>query len=298
MTEPAPIVPLVFPQGVKTCEEVRITRPTLGGRVSRMGNAFSAQIFGSMAVNETIPETTFLPLETIVPAIGIDQQPPQDACERLWRIRTAGVEVIRFDNNPLAPLTRPVITNTSDDGLGQVSGVKIIVTVGTSSGFTQFRMDVGNTIDIVGFRLSLSLLSTANAAQVASDREALPPGTRSGVVFDTIVGFALHMIEAVDCHCETLFTQRVLIPDGVASNIEIPTFATRVKAQFGLGTAATSWEKMIGSGVNSFTAGLLEFVAAGTTSTNESADLGNATFLRTDVVGGARFVTLIWTIRP
>jgi hypothetical protein len=296
MTEPAPIVPLVFPQGTKTCEEVRITRPTLGGRVSMMDNAYSAQIFGSMATDATTPETTFVPLDTIVAATGIDQQPPQDACERLWRIRTAGVEQIRFDNNPQAPLTRTQIANNSADGLGQVSGVKIIVTVGASSGFTQFRMDVGNTLDIVGFRLSVSLLSTASAIEVGSNRDALPPGTRSGVIFDTIVGFALHMIEEVDCHCETVFTQRVLIPNNVAVDIEIPKFATAVKAQYGLGVAGASWEKLIGTGV--FTVGFLEFVAAGTTSTDESADLGNATFLRTDVAAGARFVTLIWTIRP
>jgi hypothetical protein len=66
----------------------------------------------------------------------------------------------------------------------------------------------------------------------------------------------------------------------------------------GVGTSAASWPKQIGDVGGLITVGFTEFNTAGTISTDESDDLGDATFIRTNAVAGDRFATLIWTIRP
>lgn len=276
-------------------KKVRIVRPTLGGRSSLMANSRSTHLFGALSTDIGNPQTSFQGSGTEVPRAGLLEKPKYAECERLWRIRSAGVEVIRESAAPLPPLARTAVVGTAQ-GLGPVAGFKLLVDVGASSGQTTLRMDIGETLDILGYSVNVAFLGPANAVEVGSNQAAA--GTRAGIISDAVVGFSLNMIEEADCHCEVTYTQLVNIPSGAASTFAVPRFAKALKVQFGTGTAAAAWTKHIDPAPGILATGTLAFNAAGTVSTDNSKSVAGANFISTDTVVAVRFASLIWTIRP
>ena len=279
-------------------DKIRVTEPVLGGRASLMSNRRTTQLFGQLATDGTTPLVTFNGTAEIRSAGILESPRNQSQCQRLWRIRTAGVEVLRSSQAPVAPLTRSEITAGADDGLGQVNAYKLLIDVSSDTGFTSLRGDIGQTIDIVGFSINVSFIGPPDAVEVGSNPGAVVP--QDGLVADAVVGYSLSMIEAPDCHCEWEYTQFVAIPAAAPLAIEVPRFARRVRAFMSLGTAAASWVKSLDGGPTPvFPVGPLDFDVAGIVSTTESEDLGGAaSFITTDTDAADRFAVLIWTIRP
>ncbi len=275
-----------------------VTKPELGGRASFMANRRSTHIFGAMATDPGNPITSFVDSNSVVQQAGlVEGVPKRSQCERLWRVRTDGLEVIRSGVG-LAPLARGALVPNAGQlgrGLGNITAYKLLVDVWTTTGNTNFRMDIGETIDIVAAHVNVSFLGPVNATEVGSN--VGPAGLRTGVVSDALVGYALNMIEAADNHVEVVYTQQLLIPSNAAAVVQIPRFAIGLKVEMGLDIVAAAWTKSVDAAAL-IPQAPLEFNAAGTISTTESGPLGSSGFLTTDIRAPVRFATLIWTIRP
>lgn len=280
-------------------ESPLITRPVLGGRSSVMSNATTAQTFGQIATDPAAPATTMVNLDTEIGDVGKLVRPPrelaQDTCQRLWRVRTAGVELVTFGNGQTALTREAILAAQTQDGRGQVIGVKALVKLGTNSGNTIFRMDIGQAIDVRAFSIDVGLLSSVGAGQVGSvGTGAVINGTASNAV----VGWDITMIENTDDHTEVRYSQLILIAAAAVVTVEVPTFATQVRVNMVSGVSAAPWTKTADAG-GVYPTGPVEFNAGGTISTTESGELGNARFLRTNAFGlGVRSANITWTIRP
>lgn len=269
----------------------------LGG-LTQCDSPRQIQLFGTISINET--PTSYVPITTVLEAT---EQVPcwyTSKVERLWRIRTSGVEVQRFVGDPTGPLTRPEILGPATPAGASRGGsvtYKFRVTVCSLSGNYEFLMDAGQPIEVYGHRIQVAAVGPTNAVEVTPVTDS---GTRQGLLIDSIVGASILASEASLGQTEVRFTQHLSVAAGAQTSIPVPEHAVGIKVYTGSGPVPLVWTTHIGDPAILGTAlavGTINFT--GDTSADRSIQIGDATHVRTDInANSARFFTIVWTIRP
>lgn len=265
----------------------------------------SPQFFASLAAEDGLVVD---PAGWVPPTEGQPLGFPQrfgigTGCERLWRIRSTGREVLRFAGNGTTPLTRSQIEQPSQLPAGasanEVTHYKKLIKLQSRALTTQLVLDIGQTIELYGFSVDIDILAPANAVEISN-----APGSadvdRSGLVADTILAVEILAIEAPLGNRVGRFTQHVSVAANTQETIAVPFGAIGVRIiQTPAGTASTAWNRFIGDPAihASLNVGVLNFTAR--VSDLSSTEIGDCTHLQTDLDAlNDRFYTLIWRIRP
>lgn len=273
-------------------------RTRLGG-ISQCDSPRQIQLFSTIS-SDGLP-ANFVEMTT---PINASEQIPcfySSKVERLWRVRTSGVELQRFSAGAVVALTRPQILGPATPAAMSRGGsvtYKFRVRVCSLSGNYDFLMDAGQPIEVYGNQIQVTVVGPANALEVTDVNAAV--NTQQGLLLDSIVGVSILAAEQSLSQKQVRFTQHIHVAAGGQTSIPVPDHAIGVKVYTGSGPAPALWTKHIGDPAILATAlatGTILFRAD--TSENVSNLMGDATHIRTDInVGNARFFTIVWTIRP
>lgn len=262
------------------------------------------QFFGSITtgVPDANPQT-FQPSVVGMP-VGFPQRSEFGQCERLWRIRSSGREVLRSSAAPINPLTRQQIDNVDNTPAGASNNpivhLKKQIKLQSRTGESNFTFDIGQAIELYGFSVDVDILAPAGTLEVSDSVPATLALTATGLVFDAALGIEVLAIETSLGNITGRLTQHLVVLATAQPTIAVPRNAIRLRIlQSAVGAASPTWNRFIGDPAvhASLNIGPINFV--GRISTLQSTEIGDATHLQTDVDAvNNRFYTLIWEIRP
>lgn len=274
------------------------------GRVEPPPRGPSLQVFGQIATGTGIAQDLRPQRD---PVLGAGQvYGARSASMRMRRIRTSGIQVTRESaQTPVRPLARDQIT--AEDGSRRTPNFSLLVSASTPEGFTQFRMDAGETLDM--------LCGAVNISVCGPQGSVLVPGTGgaeidpvAGIIGDALIGMSVSCIEsAAGTHSRVIFSEIYRLPANVATAIPVPSYARACKAEIvyraGLGGGPSSEWYFTADPAGALRVGRLEWNGGATASTDETEDCGTASFLLTDILNdgeqsGDRVVALFWQIEP
>jgi hypothetical protein len=257
------------------------------------------------SVNTGAGIATFVPLTTGLEASEQFRPSWRGQDERLWRVRSSGMELQRFTGDGVAPLAKDVIVAPATSALpagasrgGSVT-FKLQVKVRSSSGNYEFFMDAGQAVEVVGKDVEVGLFGPANSVEVVPSTPATV--TQTGLVIDSVIGVALNAAEQAMAQTAVHFTQHFFVAANTQTSIAVPRYARGIKVFTGTGPApAASWERWIGDPAivtNGLRVGTVDFAAG--TSIPASDQVGDETHIRVDLdANNARLFTVVWTIKP
>jgi hypothetical protein len=282
----------------------RLASAVVDGKVdNRLGGTTQAdrprqiQLFAS--VNTTAAITTLVPLDTVIDAT---EQIPcfyESQTERLWRVRTSGVEIQRFSGGAIGPLTVPQIRGPAVPAGASRGGsvtFKFRVRICSLSGNYQFFMDAGQAIEVYGYRIQTAVVGPVNTIEVTPSNTT----TLAGVLIDSVVGSSILAAEASLGQREVSFTEHLFVAQNTNSVLAVPEHARAVKVYTASGPAPAAWTRHIGDPAvlgGNLAVGTINFT--GNTSSDLSNRLGDETHIQTDNdPANPRLFTIVWTIRP
>lgn len=280
----------------------KVTLENLLGRVSTPQNQASLQVFGQISTGAQIAQQ-LLPGRVQVQGAG-QAYGVNTAGFRMRRIRTSGIQNTRFSQTQLAPLDRSQIT--AEDGSRRTPNFSLLVSASTPEGLTQFRMNVGETLDMLAGAVNIAIVGPQGSVLVPGAGGQIDPV--DGVVGDAIIGTSVSCIESASgTHSKVIYSEIYRLPANVATAIPVPAYARSCKAEIiyraGLGGGPSSEWYFTADAAGTLRIGRLEWNAGTTVSTDESKHCGTASFLLTDILNdgeqsGDRVVALFWTIAP
>ncbi len=267
----------------------------LGGRVRTLTHADPVyRVFGAIALNPGDLPGTLYSQRTPVQGAG-KTKGCRDSEFRMRRIRSSGIEVVRSaPQNPEGPLPINDVV-PPEDGSNRSPSFSMLIDASTPEGLTTFRMDIGETLDM--------LCSTVNITLCGPDAQlvgATPIDPRLGLLTDARVGVAVSAIESVDGgHRRVTFSELVRIPANAPLYIPVPSYARECKVFMTQGSVvgAPPWQGFVDN-IGFAEACLIDFDPTGTYSLNETRELAGASFLRTDSNPADRVASLVWQIEP
>lgn len=291
------------------CQRLKIEDVVLLGRATCMSSFQAPQIFGSFASNAGVPNTWVAqaPLGAVgwAQRVGRGQAGPiQSGRERLWRVRSSGLQVLRATGDSVTPLRREQITNPNQlpaaASRSPILALKKRIKIQGYTEETNITIDIGESIELYGFSVDIDLVGPPGTIVVSDGVSTSLTATATGLVFDAALGVEVLAIEAPLGKKRAKLTQHVPVLLNTQPTIAVPTAATEVKIlQTTAGTASTSWNRFVGDPAvhASIQTGPITFT--GRISDDRANELGNATHLQTDLDAvNDRFYTLIWTIEP
>lgn len=214
---------------------------------------------------------------------------------RIRRIRSSGIEVVRESQADAAPLTQSEIERPQP-GCQGAPNFSLLVSAQTREGMTQFRMDVGCTLDLLCGKVDVQICgpNAVTIGTAGSDAEL------AGVIVDARIGVAVSCIETADGgHRRVPFTELWGIPNSTTPALPIPANARALKVKMALGAAAASWTLYADDPtLGNIPVGDVAFDAGGTYSLDETADVTGARYLVPDSVASDRGAQLTWQIEP
>jgi len=263
------------------------------GKCSRQMQLFAA-------VSTTFAEANYVPIEDPIREAS-DQFVPswRPNGERLWRVRSAGLELQRSSGDGVAPLTQAAIVSgpTATQSRGGSSVFKIRVDVTSDTGNYFFDMDCGQPVEVYGKTVAITVLGPSNAFVVHQGNET---ETLSGVLVDALLSTAINAAEESLGQTEVHLTQHFAVAANTQVAIPVPQRARGLQVYTGVGPNPAQWIRHIGDPLritNTLQVGTVDF--AGANSVLESSPVGDETHILTDIdVNNARFFTVVWTIKP
>jgi hypothetical protein len=254
----------------------------------------SPQLFSSVTTGGevAVDQATYQQLTATLP-LGYPQRfsGGDTGCERLWRVRSTGREVLRYSAAGVNPLPRDQI---------EVTHYKKVIKLQSRALTTRLTLDIGQTIELYGFSLDVDILGPPGMAEVSTSVAESLTVERTGLVSDAVLAVEILAIEAPLGNREARFTQHLYVENNTQPVIAIPFGAIGLRVlQTAGGGAATTWNRFIGdpSIHSSLAVGQITFTNR--ISDVRSSEIGDATHIQVDLDAiNDRFFTLIWRIRP
>lgn len=276
--------------------EAQVVSTTLGGRaVTDAQGDPTWHVFGQIASNAASISATLNDQRQECWGGGKNKG-CRDSAFRLRRIRSSGIEIVREVAEPTSPLPITDIVARSR-GCNRVSSFSLLINAETPAGFTDFRMDVGETLDIVASQVNYTICGPNGALVIGAPS---PVRQLSGIISDGRIGVSVSQIEEDGGHRSVRFSELWRIPVNRQPFLPIPTFARELKVYMVQGaTTSGPWATFASTTTNAIQEGILDFDASNTFSLDETRALGSSAFLRPDRnVQTDRIASLIWTIEP
>lgn len=281
----------------------------LGGRAALMPQARQFQVFGNVAAAGP-PQISFVPITQQLNVGNTGKDRDKNCIERLWRIRSSGLEVQRESVGAVAPLTVQQIQNDPPGAAvsqGGTTSFKVRVDANSTSGaYYTFDMDAGQPVELYAASVTAYFIGPANAVEISAPSGtagAAAAPTRAGFVLDALLSLSLMATEVNTGANEVWLTEKFLLPGNTEFVIPIPHLARKIRISMATGTSAAPWGIFLGNPTitlpDAFQVGQITFDAGGIVSTTESEVLPSATHIRTNNNGvAARFCSITWGIRP
>lgn len=237
--------------------------------------------------------------------VGWPQRVGHGECERLWRIRSSGREVLRFSAENLTPLPRGQIENPTALPAG-ATGTPVVhlkkqIKLQSRTATTNiFTLDIGQSIELYGFSVDIDILAPLGTAEISTSIPASTILTRSGLVIDAVLAVEILALEAPLGQKIARLTQHVFVEADTQVSIPIPNAAIGGRIlQTTAGAASPTWTRWIGDPAIHSSLQVGPIVFANRVSEMSSTEIGDCTTLQTDLDAvNDRFYTLIWRIRP
>jgi len=266
--------------------------PLLGRAEPASPESPTYQLYGRIA-SSALPHLTLLPQRTAVQGAGKVKGCREASC-RIRRIRSGGCEVQRLADRGEGPIAISAI-RPPEAGAYRAPSYSLLVDASTPEGFTQFRMDIGETLDLLCSQVNLTICGPDSTLITAGQQDI----ELEGIVTDANIGVAVSAIETADGgHRRVTFSELVRIPADAALMIVVPSCAREVKAYMVTGTSGAAWTGYTSSTVPLVPELLMQFDAGGLYSLDETRELGGIAGLQTDTNASDRLVALVWQIEP
>lgn len=267
---------------------------------------FFAEVTGSVGDPAVVDPATFVP-STAPQPLGFPQRygGGGTGCERLWRVRSSGREVLRFSAEALTPLSREQVEQPDRLPAGAsgapVTRFKKLIKLQSRALTLPLVLDIGQAIELYGFSVDVDILGPLGTVEVSSSVPATMLVERGpGLVADAVLAVEILAIEAPLGNREARLTQHVFVAANTQSSIPIPYAAVGLRIlQTAAGAASTFWTRLIGDPAIHPSLEVGQVTFTNRISDVRASEIGDATTLRTDVDAvNDRFYTLIWRIRP
>lgn len=269
------------------------------GRAEEGNASPTLHVFGQIATDATDVPGTLTDARASVQGAGKLAGGTQFSKLRMRRIRSSATEVVRSAAQAVSPLGRNEI-RPPGAGLDRCANYHLIVALSTPEGNTEFRMDVGQTLDMLCGAVNFQVAGGGSDSYLVG-QTAQPDAQLEGLVADALIKPVVTCIESAEGdRSQVTFSELVRIPTATQLPIPVPAFAIACKVLMADGTS-TDWSTFAGldAGAGLSPEGIIVFDANGQYSLDETAPLGQAQYLLTDQTGqGDRIAKLIWTIRP
>lgn len=236
--------------------------------------------------------------------VRLDGKRVDATCDRLWRVNSRAIQVVRFDAGALSPLPSSQILA---DPAQQASTLKLRVSTDGAQGPSAFTIDTNRSIEVYGCEVYVEVLGPPGTREIGGEITA----ELAGLVFDALAAFEVDKIEApLGPNCATL-SQTIVVPaaelPAPPSVIPIPNLARRLQAYAtAAGTYPPTWRwflgdpATLGEAPGAMDLGIVAWEAAGQRRPRLEIDVpAHATHVAIETPPtDAQMFSLVWEIQP